>query len=186
MAPDRRVLVRRGAALIVTAALLLLLSHAPPLATLRGRWIPQATAEASSRVLSIVALPNYRSGNAIYGQGFTLLVSEEEALYFLYPLALALALCWPGSPVRRGLTVLLSAPAVLLVAVLRIVNIFIVGSSSRPRAVAFHDYVWPAVLLVLGGFLWLRWCHAAQGSTPGRQDASSPSGPSSGGSLPSP
>lgn len=162
MAPERSSLVRRGFVLVATAALLLLLTQATPLATLRARGLPEATAEAASRVLSIAAMSNYRSGSAIYGQGFTMLVSGSETLDFLYPLALAIALCWPASAGRRGLAALLSVPAVFLLAVLRVVNIYIVGSTARPRAVVFHDYVWPAVLLILGGFVWLRWCHAAQ------------------------
>jgi exosortase/archaeosortase family protein len=177
MVPERSVLIRRGFGLVATAALLLLLTHAPPLATLRMRAIPEATAEVAGRVLSMVAMSNYRSGSAIYGQSFTMLVTEAETLDYLYPLALSIALFWPASAARRGLAALLSMPAVLLLAVLRIVNIFIIGSTDRARAVVFHNYVWPVLLLVLGGFVWLRWCHAAQGSAGKTTPAGPPSPP---------
>jgi hypothetical protein len=154
---DFRFVPRPVLVFLATVSVAMVIFHLPPAKSAFLGPLRILTAKTAAGVISLCSIPHYRSHDSIYSDRFTLRVTENEALWVLYPLALSLGLNWPGRARKRVLVLALGALGVFALGLLRVLNIFFVGVHSVRMGMVFHDQVWPALILVLAGISWIVW-----------------------------
>ena len=133
----------------------------PPVMGAIGKWGAPTIAGASEVLLSKLGSSVTASGDALYGKSYASRVTMDTTLWFLLPLATAIAATWPSTVVRRISLVLIAWMLVMLLAVTRVVSIFAAAQMWPTMSGVVSDFVWPCALVYFSFGVWRAWWHAA-------------------------
>jgi len=149
--------VRRLLLFVLAAGVIMFVLAVGPLAQVLDSCLPLLVARLSRGFLALLGQRTIAGGTSIYGSKFAIHITQAETLWFLLPVVLSFAMFWPARGRSRALIGLVGVSALLFLAVLRIVSIFVAGLLAAVLGGILHDYAWPTLLTAMFCYAWFTW-----------------------------
>lgn len=152
-----------GASLVLAAAISLGTVHMPGAGALEN-----ATAYISTLVLGAFGVSVTQDGTIIDAGGFVAIVVAECTAIDILLVFSAAVLVWPASHRAKAAGILLLAPVIVALNLVRVISLLLTGIEFPEHFEAAHYRVWQPAMILAAIAMWLLWQRWASRRTPRR------------------